>query len=126
MSLKMSIRGQLASDAHLITAPSNPEIELLQMTVATTLHGFYDRNNGNKWVDVIEYYKVNLSFKKGMVDRWVENNLLVKGQTIDIENLLLVRGKPTSINGKHYHNNTFRLLPDCSMHDSIRFLKAST
>jgi hypothetical protein len=122
MSLNMSIRGRLAEDARLIIAPSNPETELLYMTIATTLYGYTDKKDGNQWKEVTEFYQVQLSFKKGMADRWIKNNMLAKGHMLDIKNLMMVQGEPTLHNGKHYHNNTFYLLPNYSMYDNIEFL----
>ena len=121
MSVNMSIRGRLAKDGKLVPSKTNPEQELLYLTVATTLYGYKDQQT-NEWKEVTEFYEVQFSFKKGMADRWIQNNMLAKGHLLDIKNLMVWQGEPNENNGKHYHNNLFMLLPNQSMYDNVEFL----
>lgn len=123
MSVSMSIRGRLAQDARLVTSQTNDQIELLYMTIATTLYGYTDKNDGNNYKEVTEFYEVQLRFKKGMADRWIKNNMLAKGHLLDIKNIYMVQGEPNESNGKFYANNTFYLLPNQSIYDNVEFLQ---
>jgi hypothetical protein len=123
MSAQISITGRLTKPARLITSATNDQTELLYFTLATDLFGYTDQNKNNEWVQITQFYDVQLSFKKGMAQRWIENNMLAQGHLVKLTNMMILQRDPKEHKGKYYPNNLFCMLPNMSMYDNVQFLQ---
>ena len=123
MSAQISITGRITKVPRLITSTTNDQTELLYFTLATDLFGYTDQNKNNEWVQITQFYDVQLQFKKGMAQRWSDNNMLAVGHLLKLTNMMILQRDPKEHNGKHYPNNLFCMLPNMSMFDNVQFLQ---